>query len=295
MIPIGVGFAMSFYETAFSAAVQMDEPNARKNISYITFYGGVASSITWLTIAPILGYHGLQVTCGVIAAVLLLMAARVFYLDRLYNTQNKAPSYEPPAFSWSILNRNERMAILALATSSTTECLVFAAATLLWISWFNMQFDNLGLAVILASIYGPFQVVGRVLEMQFGHRFDARITGALSFICIPLALYLAQIPLIWVAVVSMAIFGIGHGILTVTFGYVANMFFRAEVYGRAKGLIFLPRGIGSAIGPSMGGILFLSGHESFFGVMMGLSICSLLSFLVLLSLKTRVQAGSAGQ
>ena len=42
MIPIGLGFAMSSYETAFSAAVQMDEAKSRKHISIITFYGGVA-------------------------------------------------------------------------------------------------------------------------------------------------------------------------------------------------------------------------------------------------------------
>ena len=43
MVPIGLGFAMSSYETAFSAAVQMDEVKSRKYISFITFYGGVAS------------------------------------------------------------------------------------------------------------------------------------------------------------------------------------------------------------------------------------------------------------
>ena len=45
MVPIGLGFAMSSYETAFSAAVQMDEVKSRKHISFITFYGGVASSV----------------------------------------------------------------------------------------------------------------------------------------------------------------------------------------------------------------------------------------------------------
>ena len=37
MVPIGLGFAMSSYETAFSAAVQMDEVKSRKYISFITF------------------------------------------------------------------------------------------------------------------------------------------------------------------------------------------------------------------------------------------------------------------
>ena len=34
---------MSSYETAFAAAVKMDEVKSRKHISFITFYGGVAT------------------------------------------------------------------------------------------------------------------------------------------------------------------------------------------------------------------------------------------------------------
>ena len=53
MVLIGIAHAMSCYETAFGAAVQMDEDRSRRNISFITFYGGVASSIR-LLLAPLL-------------------------------------------------------------------------------------------------------------------------------------------------------------------------------------------------------------------------------------------------
>ena len=96
---------------------------------------------------------------------------------------------------------------------------------------------------------------------------------------------LAQIQSLPVAVLSMAIFGIGHGVLTVTFGFVTNMYFRAEVYGRAKGWIVLPRGIGTAFGPSIGGILFVSGADLFFGFMIAASVLSGLAFIALLAIK----------
>lgn len=287
MVPIGIGFAMSMYETAFSAAVQIDEDNARRNISYITFYGGVASSITWLTVAPMLAGFGLELTVWGIALVLLVMAARVRHLNGLYESDRSATSYTPPAFHWKILNRNERLVITALASSATLEYFVFAATTLLWITWFHVQFDSLGLAVILASIYGPFQVVGRVLEMRYGHRFDARLTGAVGFLGVPLALVLAQVPSLPLAVLGMAVFGMGHGILTVTFGFIPNLFFRGDVYGRVKGLIVMPRGVGNAIGPSLGGVMFMAGPELFFSVMIGLAVLSFASFMVLLVMPTR--------
>ena len=37
MVPIGLGFAMSSYEAAFSSAVQMDEANSRKHYPLLHF------------------------------------------------------------------------------------------------------------------------------------------------------------------------------------------------------------------------------------------------------------------
>ena len=285
MFFVGTGYAMATYEAAFTVAVQINERQSRRNISFITFYGGVASSVTWLTVAPLYLNTDLKTTILVASIILFSMGLRLFFLDRHYASplaQNKGE--KPAAFHWSILNRTERIAILVLASSSSLEYLVFTATTLLWINWFHLQFHDLGLAVMLASIYGPFQVVGRVLEMRYGHRFDARITGAFAYCCLPLALVLAQVQSVPIAMVSMAIFGIGHGILTVTFGFVTNLFFRAEVYGRAKGWIVFPRGLGTALGPSIGGLLYLWGAASFFTLMISLLILSGLSFLTLLAL-----------
>ena len=43
---VRTGMAMSTYEVAFSAAVQLHVAKSRRSISIITFYGGVASSLT---------------------------------------------------------------------------------------------------------------------------------------------------------------------------------------------------------------------------------------------------------
>ncbi len=117
---------------------------------------------------------------------------------------------------------------------------------------------------MLAALYGPFQVVGRMIEMFAGHRFDARITGMIAFTLGPVAMWLAQGDSIATAVLAMMLFGMGHGVLTVSYGYVTNMYFRAEIYGRAaKGWITTPRALGIAVGPTMGGLLFAKGRTSF--------------------------------
>jgi predicted MFS family arabinose efflux permease len=243
--------------------------------------------VIWLSIAPLLGWFGLQVTCLICAGALLLMGVWTHRPHRKSTFMSSQKKQQLAPFHWSLMSRNERRALFALASASALEYLTFASTTLLWISWFSMQFNDAGLAVMLAALYGPFQTVGRLLEMKFGHQFDARLTGMAAFIGVPMALLLAQQDGLGFAVAAMMIFGMGHGILTVSFGYVTNMYFSADVYGRAKGWITMPRALGNAIGPSLGGILFLLGADIFFGTMIGISLLSAASFAVLFSAKPR--------
>ena len=287
MVPIGMGFAMSSYELAFNSAVQLDEANARRNISFITFYGGVASSVTWLSVAPLLVYFGLHNTCFIVAGILAITAIRFFFLHREHGGGTAGKGKAPAPFRWQLLTRSERLALVMLGSAGGLEYLVFASTTLLWINWFQVQFNDPALAVMLAALYGPFQVVGRIIEMRFGHRFDARITGMIAFLCGPIAMLLVQADSLGLAIAAMIIFGMGHGVLTVSFGYVTNMYFRADVYGRAKGWMTTPRAIGTAIGPSMGGMLFANGTGLFFSVMIGILLAAVLSFAALFLAQTR--------
>ena len=284
LVPVGVGMAMATYEVAFSAAVQLDEPKSRRSISIITFYGGVASSLTWLSLHQLLSLVGLGGTCLVIAAVLGMAGVMMAIADRRTPpiTAQERGTVEP--FRWAMLQSSEKRAMVLLGASGALEYLLFAGATLLWINWFDAQYDNLPLAVLLASIYGPFQVVGRGIEMVVGKRFDARLTGLIAALLVPVALFLVQIPSIPVAVMAMALFGMGHGVLTVSFGFVTNLYFRAEIYGRAKGIIATPRAFGAAIGPSIGGLLFGLGNDIFIAALVATSLSGTILFASLLLL-----------
>ena len=287
MVPIGLGFAMSSYETAFSATVQMDESKSRKHISFITFYGGVASSVIWLSIAPLLTWFGYGSHMYGLWHEFGSNGVRTHYLCQKTYVKSSGDSRPITPFNWALMTRNKRRALIALASASALEYLTFTSTTLLWITWFTAQFNDVGLAVMLAALYGPFQTVGRLLEMAVGHRSDARITGMIAFIGVPTALVLAQQDGLGFAVLAMMIFGMGHGILTVSFGYVTNMYFSADVYGRAKGWITTPRAFGTAIGPSLGGVLFVMGPDIFFSSMIGISILSATCFAALFAAKPR--------
>lgn len=289
MIILGCGFAMCNYEAAFSAAVQMNEKGSRRNISIITFYGGVASSIAWLMIAPLMYHFDFAITMLILAAILFGMAIWAAYIGcniqrrhADHDTNQGAKLFE--AFRWSELTRTEKIALVTLALASAFEYLSFGAVALLLIQWYQELFGNAGMAVLLASIYGPFQVVGRVLEMRYGARYDARYTAIIAFIMVPTSLLLIQYSSLIMIAIGMALFGMGHGILTVSFGYITNMYFRAAVYGRAKGWISTPRALGMAIGPSVAGILYgYSGGETFLTAMFFVTILAAVIFAIILT------------
>ena len=49
----------------------------------------------------------------------------------------------------------------------------------------------------------------------------------------PLALTMIHSDAVEVAILAMILFGLGQG-LTVTYGFVTNLYFQAAVYGRAR-------------------------------------------------------------
>ena len=281
---MGVSYAMCTYKVAFGSAVQLDEPKARRNISIITLYGGIASTVTWMSIAPMLEFLGLQTTCLCLAGLLLVGAWRFWVLSQRYQQEAPRNSQTLELFRWSLLTQSEKQVLLTMGLISTLGFLTFTATSMFWINLFSEKFADPALAVVLASLYGPFQVVGRLIEMKFGHRFDARLSGIVATFLMPLALTMIHSDAVEIAILAMILFGMGQGVLTVTYGFVTNLYFRAAVYGRAKGLMIAPRAVIAALGPSIGGILYAQGADQFLYVMAGLMLVAMLLMASLLRL-----------
>jgi predicted MFS family arabinose efflux permease len=286
-----LAFAHGFttYSASFAAAVQLSPGTSRRHISIITFYGGVASSLIWLASGYLMARGGLSAVLFV-AIVCLLGASLVF--ARLGQRHQPAGVVEPESstFSWASLSPSERRSIVLLAATTAFEYCVFSAVTLMYIQHFTAMFGDAGIAVALAAIYGPFQVLGRVIEMRFGGHIDARKTGMLAFVVNPIALALTLVDNLYVAGLAMTLFGMANGVLTVTMGYVIQMYFRPAVYGRARGWINVPGAIGGALGPSLGGLLFIAFGTQFMWVFVAMAGLAALVFFGVLRTPPRTES-----
>lgn len=292
---IGLASGASQYEVAFAVAVQLRDLQARTAISAITFYGGVASSIIWLTVAPLLDWLPIDRLLPLLSLPLFGFSLWAWHLSRdaQHGRSRESRHTASEAFRWHLLTPIQKKALTWLAAAGSLESLVFTATSLMWITWFTRQYGDPALAVVLASLYGPFQVIGRLIELRYGQRYDARLTGIIAFLCLPIALVSAMANSIPMAVLAMVLFGIGHGVLSITFGFVVSLFFEPQVYGRAKSRIATPKAITSAAGPLLAGLIYATIPEWFLPTAVVMICIGCLLFVKLLALPTRKSHPSA--
>ena len=286
MLLIGISFSSASYNVAFSAAIQLDDQNSRKNITIITFYGAIASSVCWLTIGFLRNYFGLNSIFLMLSLSLFLMG--LYFLINLNFKKEKKNEPKKPIedFVALALSRKEKVIITILMIFGFTEYLIFSTTALSLIQFFNSNFNDPSIAIVLASVYGPFQLVGRFLEMKFATFLDARLTGLVASAIVPLSLIIILTPNFYVCIIAMALFGMGHGLLTVTGGYVPNLFFEPQVIGRVKGYIWAPTALGMACAPFLSGI-FHENMNNLIIFLIALSICPFFSLFFIFKMKTR--------
>ena len=287
MLLIGISFSSTTYNVAFSAAIQIDDQNSRKNITIITFYGAIASSVCWITIGFLRSYFGLNSIFLMLSLFLFLMG--LYFLIKMNvqkNEKKNNPKKQIEDLVPLALSQKEKVIIAILMIFGFTEYLIFSTTALSLINFFTSNFNDPSVAIILASTYGPFQLVGRFLEMRFATFLDARLTGLIASTIVPISLIIILIPDFYICIIAMALFGMGHGLLTVTGGYVPNLFFEPRVIGRVKGYIWAPTALGMSCAPFLSGV-FYENMNNLIIFLLALSVCPILSLLFIFKMQTR--------
>ena len=287
MLLIGISFSSTTYNVAFSTAIQIDDQNSRKNITIITFYGAIASSVCWITIGFLRSYFGLNSTFLMMSLFLFLMG--LYFLIKMSvqkNEKKNNPKKQIEDLIPLALSQKEKIIIAILMIFGFTEYLIFSTTALSLINFFTSNFNDPSVAIILASTYGPFQLVGRFLEMRFATFLDARLTGLIASTIVPISLIIILIPDFYICIIAMALFGMGHGLLTVTGGYVPNLFFEPRVIGRVKGYIWAPTALGMSCAPFLSGV-FYENMNNLIIFLLALSVCPILSLLFIFKMQTR--------
>lgn len=280
---VAIGTPMSLYGAAFTALTQLAGRAARRAIILLTFLGGLASTISWPATAYLLNWFDWRMII-IIFALLNLLVCLPIHLTLLSRRAEgdgaDAPEPVPPGLPPEALAK----AFLLLAAMLAINSLAFNG-------WSLLVFPVLGglgfvetSAVLLASLVGVFQVVGRMGEMAAGDRFTAFQTATFAVLTLPIAflVLMAGGDLLATGFAFALLYGIANGLITIARGALTLAIFGSRGYGERLGKVTLASGLMGASAPVLGGIVLdLAGAMALLFGFLALSALSLALMLML--------------
>ena len=236
------GAAMSFclYDPAFATLAQHAGAHYRRSVTVITLFGGLASTLFWPLSLLLLEAVGWRATFGAYALMHLAICLPIHWLlvpktsSRAVGKSavESAPGMEPASDAKRGGARLRWLTVALAIAAFITGVIAVHAVNLLRSAGLSA-----GEAVAIGMLFGPVQVVGRLLELGVARRLRATTVGLISFGLMLLAMLgLMAVDGLGVgAFVFVVAFGLGNGVLTVVRG-TAPM----EIFGSA--------GIGGVLG-----------------------------------------------
>jgi hypothetical protein len=242
----GLAMAATQYEPAFATITASFGADARRAITYLTFAGGLASTVAWPVTAaalPALGWRGAY---GGWAAVTLALCLplHLWLLPRARGgvaamaRRPMGPVLRAPAF-W--------MVALALTAGS----LLFSVIGVHTIPMLEEGGLSGAAAVTVASFIGPMQVAGRIAEFAGLSRLRPTRVAILAAAAQPASIVALMGVSTWpyAAALFVALYGMSAGILTIVRGTVPAELFGREGYGAVAGAMVAPGIMARAAGP----------------------------------------------
>ena len=230
----GAAMAACLYDPAFATLSQHAGERYRWAVTALTLWGGFASTVFWPLSQLLLEAFGWRVTFAIYAAMnaLLCLPIHLWLVPKRPGTTSTKAAHAP---SMSPALRDARLKWINAAFAIAT--FVFGVVAVHLINLLTGAGLTEAQAVALSMLVGPMQVAGRVVEMAFARRVRAVAVGYASFALMlgALALLLGVNGMGVVAVLFVAAYGCGNGLLTIVRGAAPAELFGSEGLGSLLG------------------------------------------------------------
>lgn len=290
----GVAMSMVLYEAAFATINREFLQSARRGISVLTLFGGLASTVFWPLTLKLNQALGWRDTLLIYAAVHLLLCAP---LHALLGAPGRHAARQSQARGATLGEAVREPAFWLLAVSFSCNMFVFSSLAVHLIPLLQRFGHSAATAVLVATLIGPMQVAGRVAELAFASRLSPRMVGRLTFAVMPGALlallfFGAHAPA--VAVFCM-LYGASNGVLTIVRGTLPQELFGRENYGAISGALSGPSLVAKALGPLAAAMIvgWNPAPSWLLGVLLAVALFSLVCFLAAVRARPVVLAAQA--
>jgi MFS family permease len=239
---LGLSLAASLYDAAFASLGRIFGMGARRPITALTLAGGFASTVSWPVTHLLIESIGWRGCYLVYAAVLALINAplHAFLLPR-ERVHAEAPETGPVKTPAKTVPA-KGVTFVLVASAFATYAFVPSGLSAHLLAIFQRNGIDAATAVWIGALFGPAQVLARLIEFSFGRELHplwvARFAYGALLVAFVLLAVLGTSPV--VAAVFALMFGGANGLTTIARGAVPLALFGASGYGRLMGRLATP-------------------------------------------------------
>ncbi len=248
---LGLAMRLATYDAAFASLTQIAGAGARRAISYLTLFGGLASTVFW----PVSHYLSIEIGwANTLLAYAVLHLVVCLPLHALLLGQAQGEGHGDGA-AWSggahALAKSRARAMALFAAALALNGLVFSSISAHAVPLFGKLGFGGEEAVFMAALIGPAQVASRLGEILMGRHLSALQLGLLAFGLLPVAIAVfAGFGFSWPAAIAFALlYGASNGLVTIAKGAVPLALFGPKGYGEILGIISAPNLVLNAAAP----------------------------------------------
>jgi MFS family permease len=291
-----VASGMVQYQAAFAAVVESSPRTASRSITYLTLIAGFASTIFWPIAAALTGYLSWREIYLVFAGLNLVVCMPLHFWimtsgRRSVGRADVAGSRVAVAGALAPDRRRRGMIMVSFAFALQGFTLSAILAHMV------PMLTAIGLgsaAVVVGALFGPAQVMSRLINMVFGAALSPPVLAALSASLIVLGvLILGTCGDALAGAVAFAVcLGLGSGIASIAQGSLPLWLFGSEGYGSITGNMAAARLAASAAAP----FIFARAMETVGipGALIGNGLLGLLGVAAFIAVAASVKPPAAG-
>lgn len=297
---LGLAMRMCLYDAAFAALVQVTPSRGRRAISYLTLFGGFASSVFWPIAHLLNASYGWRMTLVIFAAINLLVCLPLNWIglarrESPLEAEQAAPRTTASASGAPPLRGPARtLAMLLFGAIVAASAIVFGAMAAHLVPVLEASGLASATAVWIASLKGMAQVAGRVWDLTLARKWHPIDVGRVSIAVMPLSFLVLMLggAHFLAALAFTLLFGISNGLVTIMRGAVPLALFGPKGYGEVLGILATPYLVLAALAPAAFALVVEAyGYTCAEAIMLGAGLCSLLGMEVMSFWYRRRQTG----
>jgi MFS family permease len=288
---LGLAMRLTLYDAAFAALVQVTPSRGRRAISYLTLFGGLASTVFWPIGHALNSAYGWRTTLIAFAAFNLLACLPLHLIGLARRETEEQAAYaratgngEAQHTGRPLDGATRTVAMVLFGVVVAASAVVMGAMAVHLVPLLEAAGLVAATAVVMASFKGMAQVAGRIWDLTLARRWHPLDVGRVSLALLPLSFAVLMLggASFWTALAFTLLFGVCNGLVTIVRGAVPLALFGAQGYGEILGILAAPYLILAAIAPAAFALVVERwGYGAGEAILLGAGLVSVLGMEVL--------------